>query len=243
MRGHRAALEAFDEALGRRGELQARPVDIHSQLRALLALLPEPEIDTAKAHQLLRDLAGVFRGLADNAQAFMGSLRRTIDLHDADLDVSLANKEQLIDYFPRFIRDLVVTSARIVEVLRKIKPPGAVRGRLPGPGLGVAAGRGDLPGVSRTMHRDPRRGRRDRGTPPPGHPFRHVKPELVAGQPNTVWSWDITKLRAVPASTDPFASRSWEPSPEPSFRYTAGHRSSRRFRRPPTRRATPQRNP
>ncbi len=116
------ALEAFDEALGRRGELQAVALsDIHSQLRALLVLLAEPEIDAAKAHQLLRDLAGVFRGLADNAQAFMGSLQRTIDLHDADLDVFLAYKEQLIDYLQRFIRDLVVTSARIVDVLREIE--------------------------------------------------------------------------------------------------------------------------
>ncbi|MCK9879043.1 TIGR02677 family protein [Frankia sp. Ag45/Mut15] len=116
------ALETFDETLGRRGELQAVALsDIHSQLRALLALLAEPEIDAAKAHQLLRDLAGVFRGLADNAQAFMGSLQRTIDLHDADLDVFLAYKEQLIDYLQRFIRDLVVTSARIVDVLREIE--------------------------------------------------------------------------------------------------------------------------
>lgn len=116
------ALEAFDEALGRRGELQAVALsDIHSQLRALLALLVEPEIDAAKAHQLLRDLAGVFRGLADNAQAFMGSLQRTIDLHDADLDVFLAYKEQLVDYLQRFIRDLVVTSAQIVDVLREIE--------------------------------------------------------------------------------------------------------------------------
>lgn len=116
------ALEAFDEALGRRGELQAVALsDIHSQLRALLALLAQPEIDAAKAHQLLRDLAGVFRGLADNAQAFMGSLQRTIDLHDADLDVFLAYKEQLIDYLQRFIRDLVVTSARIVDVLGEIE--------------------------------------------------------------------------------------------------------------------------
>lgn len=116
------ALAAFDEALGRRGELQTVALsDIHSQLLALLALLAEPEVDAAKAHQLLRDLAGVFRGLADNAQAFMGSLQRTIDLHDADLDVFLAYKERLIDYLQRFIRDLVVTSARIVEVLREIE--------------------------------------------------------------------------------------------------------------------------
>ena len=117
-----AALEAYDEALGRRGELQAVALsDIHSQLLALLAVLAEPELDVAKAHQLLRDLASVFRGLTDNAQAFMGSLQRTIDLHDADLDVFLAYKERLIDYLQRFIRDLVVTSARIVEVLREIE--------------------------------------------------------------------------------------------------------------------------
>ncbi|MCK9894179.1 TIGR02677 family protein [Frankia sp. AgB32] len=117
-----AALETFDEALGRRGELQTVALsDIHSQLLALLAVLARPEVDAAKAHQLLRDLTGVFRGLTDNAQAFMGSLQRTIDLHDADLDVFLAYKERLVDYLQRFIQDLVVTSARIVEVLREIE--------------------------------------------------------------------------------------------------------------------------
>ncbi|CAO5162022.1 TIGR02677 family protein [Frankia sp. AiPs1] len=117
-----AALATFDEALGRRGELQAVALsDIHSQLLALLALLGEPELDAAKAHQLLRDLAGVFRGLADNAQAFMGSLQRTIDLHDADLDVFFAYKEQLVEYLQRFIQDLIVTSARIVEALHAIE--------------------------------------------------------------------------------------------------------------------------
>ncbi|ABW13367.1 conserved hypothetical protein [Parafrankia sp. EAN1pec] len=163
------ALEAFDEALGRRGELQAVALsDIHSQLRALLALLPEPEIDAAKAHQLLRDLAGVFRGLADNAQAFMGSLQRTIDLHDADLDVFLAYKEQLIDYLQRFIRDLVVTSARIVDVLREIEEH-------------------DLSRLLRAVaEREARDAAPDLDHPPPPTPSQPAltsQPELTQGEP------------------------------------------------------------
>lgn len=77
------ALSAYDEALGRRGALQAVALhDIVTQLRVLLVLAAEDEPDPAKTHLALDGLASRFAALADNARAFMGSLQRTIDLHD-----------------------------------------------------------------------------------------------------------------------------------------------------------------
>lgn len=113
------ALSAYDEALGRRGALQAVALtDIATQLRALLELAADP--DPAKVHLLLRALVDRFTDLANNAQAFMGSLQRTIDLHDADLDAFSAYKERLIDYLERFIKDLVSTGSEIADLVTKV---------------------------------------------------------------------------------------------------------------------------
>lgn len=107
------ALTTYDEALGRRGALQAVALsDIATQLRSLLTLAGEADTDPAKVHLLLGSLVGRFSDLADNAQAFMGSLQRTIDLHDADADTFRAYKDQLIDYLERFIKDLSVLARR-----------------------------------------------------------------------------------------------------------------------------------
>lgn len=112
------AVTAYDEALGRRGALQAVALtDIATQLRALNELAPGPDADPAKVHLLLRGLVDRFTDLAGNAQAFMGSLQRTIDLHDADTDTFLAYKDQLIDYLERFIKDLVGTGSEIATLV------------------------------------------------------------------------------------------------------------------------------
>ncbi len=119
------ALRAFDEALGRRGALQAVALtDICTQLRALLELAGHPDPDPAKIHLLLRGLVGRFTDLADNAQAFMGSLQRSIDLHDVDADAFRAYKDRLIDYLERFIRDLVVTAAEITSLIGQLDDVG-----------------------------------------------------------------------------------------------------------------------
>lgn len=112
------ALATYDEALGRRAELQVVALaDIRDALAALRVLAVDPAPDPAKAHSLLRDLSGVFDGLADNAQAFMGSLQRTIDLHDVELEAFLAYKEQLLGYVERFVGDLTTASADIAATL------------------------------------------------------------------------------------------------------------------------------
>lgn len=122
------ALATYDEALERRGALQAVALaDIVTQLRALLELSGHPDLDPAKVHLLLRSLVDRFTGLADNAQAFMGSLHRTIDLHDADADAFRAYKDRLIDYLERFIADLVTTGGEIATLVGAIDDAGVHR--------------------------------------------------------------------------------------------------------------------
>ena len=116
------ALQSYDNALGRRGALQAVAlVDIATQLRSLHGLAEVDEPDTAKVHLLLRGLTDRFTDLADNAQAFMSSLQRSIDLHDADAESFVAYKDRLIDYLERFVKDLVATGAEIAALVERIE--------------------------------------------------------------------------------------------------------------------------
>ncbi|MFE7315777.1 TIGR02677 family protein [Streptomyces sp. NPDC057555] len=122
------ALSAYDEALGRRGALQAVALrDIVTQLRALLVLAAEEEPDPAKTHLALDGLASRFAALADNARAFMGSLQRTIDLHEVGEDVFLAYKDQLIQYLERFIQDLITLGGRIARLILELESDGRIQ--------------------------------------------------------------------------------------------------------------------
>ncbi|MEV1091963.1 TIGR02677 family protein [Streptomyces microflavus] len=119
------ALSAYDEALGRRGALQAVALhDIVTQLRALLVLAAEEQPDPAKAHLALDALASRFAALADNARAFMGSLQQTIDLHDVEEAVFLAYKDRLIQYLERFIQDLITLGGRIARLILELEELG-----------------------------------------------------------------------------------------------------------------------
>ncbi|MEW1677121.1 TIGR02677 family protein [Streptomyces noursei] len=121
------ALSAYDEALGRRGALQAVALhDIVTQLRALLVLAAEEAPDPAKTHLALDGLASRFGALADNARAFMGSLQRTIDLHDVAEEVFLAYKDQLIQYLERFIQDLITLGGRIARLILELEEGGSI---------------------------------------------------------------------------------------------------------------------
>ncbi|SNT20194.1 TIGR02677 family protein [Actinacidiphila glaucinigra] len=116
------ALAAYDQALGRRGSLQAVALhDIVTQLRALLVLAAEESPDPAKTHLALDGLASRFAALADNARAFMGSLQRTIDLHDVSQEAFLAYKDQLIQYLERFIQDLITLGGRIAQLILELE--------------------------------------------------------------------------------------------------------------------------
>lgn len=119
------ALRQFDESIGRSGALQAAALaDIRESLQALLQLASNDERDAGKVHLLLLNLVSRFQGLADNAQAFVGSLQRTIELNGVDTDAFLAYKDQLIQYLERFVRDLIATGSDIARLIEEIEDAG-----------------------------------------------------------------------------------------------------------------------
>ena len=116
------ALDAFAQALMRRGELQSVALeDIIARLNGLQVLAAHEPMDAAKVHEALRDLVTVFSGLADNAQAFMAGLARSIELQRAEAQAVMAYKTRLIDYLERFIGDLVSRSGLIAEALQELE--------------------------------------------------------------------------------------------------------------------------
>ncbi|MFI6498941.1 TIGR02677 family protein [Nonomuraea typhae] len=116
------AIAFYEEAIARRGQLQAVALgDIAEQLQALVALAGQEEPDPAAAHLVLISLVERFGSLADNAQAFMSSLRRAIDFSDGDVDGFIAYKERLIDYINRFIAELANSGARIARLLLELE--------------------------------------------------------------------------------------------------------------------------
>lgn len=123
------ALAQFDAALGTAGSLQSVALEdivvLLTNLRDTVAgHAVDGQADRAVAHQALRSLRDRFAELADNAVAFMGSMQRTIDLHDADVEAFLAYKEQLIAYIERFIHDLLTRGAAIAALLTEIPQTG-----------------------------------------------------------------------------------------------------------------------
>ncbi|WP_246641598.1 TIGR02677 family protein [Paraburkholderia edwinii] len=120
-----AALATFSQSLRRKAELQTVALeDIASRLSALLILLNDShdELDVPKVHEILRDLVQVFEKLADNAQAFMAGVARSMELHQAEANVVANYKRRLIDYLERFLGDLVHRSDAIAAMLQQIAP-------------------------------------------------------------------------------------------------------------------------
>ncbi|MDO3507316.1 TIGR02677 family protein [Ralstonia pseudosolanacearum] len=118
-----AALTTFERTLRRRAELQTVALeDISNRLQTLLSLADSANPDAAKIHETLRDLVRVFESLADNAQAFMAGIGRSIELQQAEVTAVLAYKKRLIDYLERFIGDLVGRSGDIAQRLVALSP-------------------------------------------------------------------------------------------------------------------------
>lgn len=116
-----AALATYDQELGRRGALQTVALeDIRSRLRALLALSQSEAPDATESQLLLRDLAGVFSDLAENARAFMTGLNRSLESQDSDADAFLLYKERVIGYIERFLGDLTTASGEIAGLIRAL---------------------------------------------------------------------------------------------------------------------------
>lgn len=118
-----SALALFVQTLQRRAELQTVALeDIASRLQALNALANETEHDVPKIHETLRDLVRVFEGLAENAQAFMAGIARSIELQQADAGTVASYKRRLIDYLERFMGDLVRRSDTIANLILALEP-------------------------------------------------------------------------------------------------------------------------
>ena len=113
-----ASLATYAQMMARRAELQTVALeDITHRLQALAALLDAGSNDVPKLHETLRDLVRVFEGLADNAQAFMAGVARSLELQRADEAAVLAYKQRLIDYLERFVGDLVQRSEAIAQLI------------------------------------------------------------------------------------------------------------------------------
>ena len=118
-----SALTVFEQTLRHRAELQTVALeDIANRLQTLLTLSREPLPDAAKVHETLRDLVRVFESLADNAQAFMAGIGRSIELQQAEASAVVAYKKRLIDYLERFIGDLVARSGAIAQHILALSP-------------------------------------------------------------------------------------------------------------------------
>lgn len=121
-----AALATFEQELGRRGALQSVALeDIRTRLRALLTLAQSEAPSATESQLLLRDLAGVFADLAENARAFMTGLNRTLEGQGSDADAFLLYKERVIGYIERFLGDLTAASGEIAELIRALDGDGA----------------------------------------------------------------------------------------------------------------------
>ncbi|MDK9723141.1 MAG: TIGR02677 family protein [Rhodospirillales bacterium] len=121
------ALDSFMQIMRRRAELQTVALeDIANRLQALQTLVvesgDESNTDVAKIHETLRDLVRVFEGLAENAQAFMAGIARSIQLQQADANTVVAYKRRLTEYLERFMGDLVRRQDTIGRIVLAISP-------------------------------------------------------------------------------------------------------------------------
>ena len=122
------ALETFHQHLEQPGELQTAALhDICEQLEELYQLATAESLDQAKVHRALRSLVARFDELTRRSQAFLGSLQRKIDLQEQTLEDFLAYKEILIGYLDRFVHELVMATAEIVGLLRRLEESGTER--------------------------------------------------------------------------------------------------------------------
>ncbi len=120
-----AALAVFFQTVQHRAELQTVALeDIANRLQALHQLMDTDAeaFDVAKAHEILRDLVRVFEGLAENAQAFMAGVARSIELQQAQASAVAGYKRRLIDYLERFMGDLVRRSDAIARLVHDMTP-------------------------------------------------------------------------------------------------------------------------
>ncbi|MEL7088939.1 MAG: TIGR02677 family protein, partial [Planctomycetota bacterium] len=73
-----------------------------------------------KVQETLAVLTEAFEVFTEEAQTFLLSLQSSVELQTLDLQTFLAYKERLIHYLEDFVHELLLTTPRIVELLRAI---------------------------------------------------------------------------------------------------------------------------
>jgi len=122
------AIALFTEEIRRPGELQTAALsDILALLGELESLAVEVAPDEGRTHRTISALRARFDELTSRAQAFIGSLQRSIDLHSANVAAFLSYKETLINYLERFIGELRLATADIATALERIEALGVNR--------------------------------------------------------------------------------------------------------------------
>lgn len=122
------ALETFRQNLGQEGELQtAALTDVRALLEELIQLSEAEPLDAGKVHRTLRALVDRFTELTQRAQAFIGSLQRTIDLQGITVEHFLSYKERLIEYLDHFVNELILATSEITALLRRLAEAGTER--------------------------------------------------------------------------------------------------------------------
>ena len=122
------AIALFTEEIRRPGELQTAALsDILALLQELESLATDAVPDEGRTHRALSALRTRFDELTSRAQAFIGSLQRSIDLHTANISAFLSYKEALINYLERFIGELRLATADIARALEQIEAHGVAR--------------------------------------------------------------------------------------------------------------------
>lgn len=118
-----AAIEMYENAIVRPGELQSAALgDIHEVLISLEKELSRAQPDVGKVFRDASLLSTRFEELTTNAQAFISSIMRNIDLQESNLDAFLAYKKRLIDYLEKFVGELRLMSVQIRNDLERLQP-------------------------------------------------------------------------------------------------------------------------
>jgi uncharacterized protein (TIGR02677 family) len=117
------AISVFEHSIRQPGELQSAALqDIRQRLEDVMALAGSESPDEQRVYDTFTLLRQRFEELTTQAQRFIGSIQRRVDLQGLEVDAFLAYKQMLIDYIERFLTDLVMATHEIAALVRSARP-------------------------------------------------------------------------------------------------------------------------
>jgi uncharacterized protein (TIGR02677 family) len=123
-----AALDLFEKTIQQPGELQAAALsDIKAQLERVKALAEEDEPDAVEVFNTLSLLRQRFEGLTAQAQRFIGTLQRRVELQGLNVESFVAYKQRLIKYLDEFLNQLAMTGQEVAAVILSMNTQGVER--------------------------------------------------------------------------------------------------------------------